>query len=124
TIKEVGVCAVINQSYCTYINQEGRIKEDLEKIWEKTKILYEVSRDDASCGFEELWNKLTSRLPNWNWLKQLFVGIITLIILGIIVCMLFKCFLWCHQDSEENYSNWKRQRIRHQVETGKYFART
>ncbi|NXV39666.1 ERVV2 protein, partial [Rissa tridactyla] len=27
-IKEGGVCAVINQSCCTYINQEGRIEED------------------------------------------------------------------------------------------------
>ncbi|NXV25231.1 ERVV2 protein, partial [Cepphus grylle] len=110
-----GACAVINQSCCTYINQEGRIEEDLEKIWEKNKILYEVSRDNTSWGFEELWNKLTSWLPNWNWLKQLFVGIITLIILGIIVCMLLRCFLWCHRDSEENYSDWKRHRIRHQV---------
>ncbi|XP_074424774.1 endogenous retroviral envelope protein HEMO-like, partial [Larus michahellis] len=124
TIKGGGVCAVINQSCCAYINQEGRIEDDLEKIWEKNKILYEVSKDNTSWGFEELWNKLTSWLPNWNWLKQLFVGIITLIILGIIICMLLRCFLWCHRDSEENYSNWKRHRIRHQVETGKYFAQT
>lgn len=40
TAKEGGGCMVINESCCTYVNQEGRIEEDLHYIWEKTEILH------------------------------------------------------------------------------------
>jgi len=48
--------------------------------------------------------------------------LITLMVLGILVLISLKCFLWCCQDSVEAYSDWKRKKIRHQIETGKYFS--
>jgi len=52
------------------------------------------------------------------------MGLITLIVLGILVCISLKCFLWCCQNSVETYSDWKRNKIRDQIETRKYFSST
>ncbi|XP_040977177.1 endogenous retrovirus group V member 2 Env polyprotein-like [Aquila chrysaetos chrysaetos] len=98
TAEAGGVCTVINQSCCSYVNREGQIEKDLHKIWEKTRIFHEIIKDNMEWGFTDLWDKLTSWLPNFGWLKQLFIGLITLAILGIFVCVLFKCFLWCCQN--------------------------
>lgn len=90
-----GVCTVINTSCCMYVDQSGRISTDLEEIWEQTRTLHEISKDDLSWSYSEIWNKLTSWLPNFQWLKQVFIAIITLVVLGIFVCMLFRCLLCC-----------------------------
>ena len=119
-----GVCTVINTSCCMYVDQSGRISTDLEEIWKQTKILHEITKDDTSWGFQELWDKLTSWLPNLKWLKQVFIAFIILIALGIMVCTMLKCFMWCCQNTTESYESWKRNKIKHQVETGKYFARS
>ena len=124
TAKEGGVCMIINTSCCAYINKDNQIEADLNTLWEKTQVFHEISLDDTSLGFRDLWDKLTSWLPNLGWLKQLFVGLITLMVLGIFVCIFLKCFLWCCWNSAEMYSDWKRNKVRHQVETGKYFTRT
>ncbi|XP_074898255.1 LOW QUALITY PROTEIN: syncytin-2-like [Buteo buteo] len=119
-----GVCTVINMSRCMYIDQSGRISTGLEEIWKQTKILYEITKDDLSWGFRELWDKLTSWLPNFGWLKQIFIMVIILMTLGMIVCIMLKCFVWCCQGMVENYGSWKRNKIRHQVETGRYFTQS
>ncbi|XP_072715512.1 endogenous retroviral envelope protein HEMO-like [Ciconia boyciana] len=124
TAKEGGVCMIINTSCCAYINKDKQIEADLNALWEKARIVQEVSSDDTSLGLRDLWDKLTSWLPNFGWLKQLFIGFITLAILGIFVCVFLKCFLWCHRNSAETYNDWKRNKIRHQVETGRYFTQT
>ena len=90
-----GVCTVINTSCCMYVDQSGRISIDLEEIWKQTRVLHEISKDDLSWSFSEIWNKLTSWLPNFQWLKQVFIALITLVVLGIFVCMLFRCLLCC-----------------------------
>ena len=38
--EEGGLCMVINQTCCTYVNQNKRIETDLNEIWEKTKVLH------------------------------------------------------------------------------------
>ncbi|XP_040977549.1 endogenous retroviral envelope protein HEMO-like [Aquila chrysaetos chrysaetos] len=119
-----GVCTVINTSCCMYIDQSGRISTDLEEIWKQTKILHEITKDDLSWGFKELWDKLTSWLPNFGWLKHVFIMVIILMTLGMMVCIMLKYFVWCCQGTVENYESWKRNKIRHQVETGKYFTRS
>ncbi|NWH54543.1 ERVV2 protein, partial [Fregata magnificens] len=124
TAKEGGVCMIINTSCCVYINKDKQIEADLNALWEKARIFPEVSLDDTSLGFQEIRDGLTSQLLNLRWLKQFFVGIIALAILGIFVCVVMKCFLWCCQKSAKTYDKWKKNKIRHQVETGKYFART
>ena len=73
TAKEGGVCTVINQSCCVYISKDLRTETDLRKIWEQTKVLHRTSQDDTNWE-EDLWNLLTSWLPNLKWLKQLFLG--------------------------------------------------
>lgn len=55
-----GVCTIVNASCCMYIDQSGRISTDLEEIKKQTTVLHEVTRDDLTWGFEEMWNKLTS----------------------------------------------------------------
>lgn len=42
TAKEGGVCAIINQSCCAYIDETHRIETDLQTIWEHTKVLHQV----------------------------------------------------------------------------------
>ena len=65
-----GVCTVINTSCCVYVDQSGRVSTDLEEIWKQTKVLHEVSEDDVSWDFGNVWTTLTSWLPNVQWLKQ------------------------------------------------------
>uniref|UniRef100_A0A8B9FUU2 Envelope glycoprotein n=1 Tax=Amazona collaria TaxID=241587 RepID=A0A8B9FUU2_9PSIT len=90
-----GVCTIINTSCCMYIDQSGRISTDLEEIWKQTRILHEVTKDDVSWGFMDLWNKLTSWLPNLQWLKHIFATSIILLGLGIFICILFQCLMNC-----------------------------
>lgn len=47
TAKEGGVCVVINQTCCSYINQEKQVETDIHWIWEKTNILHTVTQDDT-----------------------------------------------------------------------------
>ncbi|XP_077643821.1 endogenous retrovirus group V member 2 Env polyprotein-like [Lonchura striata] len=94
-----GVCTIVNTSCCVYVDQNNRIATDLSEIWKQTKILHEVTKDDTSWGFEELWKVLTSWLPNLNWLKQLFISVILVILLIIIVWVLIKCVLLCNKEA-------------------------
>ena len=68
TAKEGGACTVINQSCCAYISKDLRTETDLRKIWEQTKVLHRTSQDDTNWK-EDLWNLLSSWLPNLGWLK-------------------------------------------------------
>lgn len=64
TSKEGEVCIIINQTCCSYINQEKWVETDIHQIWEKTKILHIVIQDATSWGFTNIWGKITSSLPN------------------------------------------------------------
>ncbi|NXK17075.1 ERVV2 protein, partial [Arenaria interpres] len=121
--KEGGVCLIINQSCCSYINQEKRIETDIARIWQQSKVLHQVSQDDTSLGFSDLWEKLTSWLPNFAWLKQLFVLLTTIIALGFIVCILFRCFPCCAKRVIGDYELWKKHQLRQKIESGKYFKK-
>lgn len=90
-----GVCTVINTSCCVYIDQSHRVTTDLDRIWEQTRILHEISKDDTSWGFEEVWKALTSWIPNLRWLKQLIAFIGILIIVLILVWIMIKCVMCC-----------------------------
>uniref|UniRef100_A0A8V5GX65 Uncharacterized protein n=1 Tax=Melopsittacus undulatus TaxID=13146 RepID=A0A8V5GX65_MELUD len=116
-----GVCSIINESCCSYIDQSGRIEKDLEEIWKQTRIFHEMAVDDTSCGFEEVWKKLASWLPNLSWLRQLVARILMLIILILIICGMIQCSLWCCKLFMINYEAWKSIEIKHRVEMGNYF---
>ncbi|NXS80697.1 ERVV2 protein, partial [Erpornis zantholeuca] len=123
-----GVCTSINTSCCTYINQPGQITTDIHTIWQHAKILHEVTKDDTSWS-THLWDtRLGSllgfqkfpTLPNLNWLKQLFIGML----LGIIIlctCVFSQCFLRCCQRTTISYDDWKKYKLRHRVERETYF---
>ncbi|NXI48612.1 ERVV1 protein, partial [Galbula dea] len=109
--KDGGVCTVINSTCCTYMDQGGRIATDLQEIWTQTKTLHAITQDDTSWGFSELWHKLTSWLPNFTWLKQLFALMVSLLVLGIMLCVLLRCFFWCCQGTGDAYTNWKKWQL-------------
>lgn len=90
---------MINVSCCMYVDQSGQITDDLREIRKQAKILQEVTQDDTSWGFSELWKELTSWLPDSMWLKQLFVTVIIIILLSIILCIAVRCGLWCFQNT-------------------------
>ncbi|NXD72287.1 ERVV2 protein, partial [Eolophus roseicapillus] len=117
-----GVCSVINDSCCSYIDQSGRITADLKEMWKQVKIFHEVAQDDTSWGFEEIWEKLTW-VPNLSWLRQLFLTVLVIIGMVLITYITVQCSFWCCKQSIMNYEEWKRNKIKHQVETGKYFRK-
>ena len=123
TAKEGGVCTIINQSCCVYLNKDLRIETDLRKIWEQTKVLHKASQDNI--GWEKgLWDTLTSWLPNLGWVKQLFlVGIIIAILVLLIsfTCIVVKCSMCLYQGTGREYEVWKRHELRQKVESGAYF---
>ncbi|NWU98620.1 ERVV2 protein, partial [Upupa epops] len=92
-----GVCTLINSSCCSYIDESSKIETDVTKIWEHAKILHQVSQDntDWGLGFSELWNTLTSWLPNLTWIKQVFVVIIFLVMIGLVVGIMLRCCFLC-----------------------------
>ncbi|KAF1567012.1 Endogenous retrovirus group V member 2 Env polyprotein, partial [Eudyptes schlegeli] len=122
--KEGGVCTVINSSCCTYVDNSQRISADLEQIWQQMRILHLTAQDDTSSGFSELWEKLTSWLPNLTWLKQLFVIIILSIVLGILSFCMLQCSMWMCKQTGSSYEEWKQHKLRQNLEDGKYFAKT
>lgn len=92
-----GVCTVINTSCCMYIDQSHRVATDLNEIWKQTQILHKVTKDNTSWGFEEIWDKITSWLPNFKWLRQIFATIIGVIGLVILIWVMFKCMTLCEK---------------------------
>lgn len=42
-----GVCTLINTPCCTYIAQSGQITTNIHTIWQRAKILHEVTKDDT-----------------------------------------------------------------------------
>ncbi|NWR81149.1 ERVV2 protein, partial [Centropus unirufus] len=121
--KKGGVWVLVNTSCCVYISQERQIETDLDEIWKQTKVLHTLTQDDASRGFTKMWEKLTSRLPNLNCLRQLFATIIAILVLAIIIIILIKRSLWCLQSTRDSYSKWKNHQLHQQLESNKYFEK-
>jgi len=51
---------VINHSCCAYVDKTQRVETGIQAIWERTKLLHQVSMNDTSFGFRDLWEKLMS----------------------------------------------------------------
>ncbi|XP_071657736.1 endogenous retrovirus group V member 1 Env polyprotein-like [Patagioenas fasciata] len=121
--KEGRLCMAINQTCCTYINKERQVETELQRIWEMVKLLHQVSKDDTSFGFTNLREKLTSRLLDLGWFKQLFVLVIILIVLSLLICILLRCLLCCTTGTMDSYIQWKKHQLQQEVESGKYFMK-
>ncbi|NWS57254.1 ERVV2 protein, partial [Chunga burmeisteri] len=107
-----GVCTLINTSCCTYVDESGKIELDIQKIWDRAKVLHQVAEDDISFGLADLWEKLTSWLPNFVWLKQVFITCKITVALGILICCMLQCFVWMCVRSGDSYEEWKRHQLR------------
>jgi len=105
------VSMIINQSCCVHIDETQRIEAELQAVWECTKLLHQVSLDDTSFGFTGFWEKLTSWLPNFAWLKQLFMACIIVIALLILVCISPWCMLCLCKGSENSYEEDRRWKM-------------
>ena len=66
-----------------------------------------------------LVEKFTSWLPNFAWLKQLFIACIIMVF--IFVCIVMKCALWLCKSTGSSYEEWKRHELRQKIESGGYF---
>ncbi|NXN91335.1 ERVV2 protein, partial [Rhinopomastus cyanomelas] len=118
-----GVCTLINTCCCTYIDESSKIEADIQKMWEQAKLFHQVAQVKTKWGFQELWGKLTSWLPNFGWIKQIFVLILTPIVVGIFICILFRPYLWCTNCNKDRHTEWKRNQLRQKVGTGTYFRK-
>ncbi|NXA13784.1 ERVV1 protein, partial [Sapayoa aenigma] len=120
---QAGVCTIVNTSCCMYINQTQRVNTHLQSIWDQTEVLHQITQDDT-WGFRELWNNLTYWLPKLTWLKQLFMIVVMLIVLGIKICFGVWCFIWINTHINDGCEEWKRHQLRWKMESGRYFQRT
>ena len=102
TAKEGGVCTIISQSCCAYITKDVRIETDLRKSWEQTKVLHRASQEDTNWE-RDLWDLLTSWLPNLGWLKQLFLVCIILVLIVGFTCVMKKCSACLCQNTRKEY---------------------
>ncbi|NXY08976.1 ERVV2 protein, partial [Pteruthius melanotis] len=119
--KEGGVCRVINTSCCSCVDLGKRIGTDLQTILEKTQTLHQITLHDTSWGFKEVWDKLTSWLPNLSWLKQLFVRAICVIALLLSVCISSYCCMILCTWNRDAYAQWHKHKLRNKIEKGTYF---
>ncbi|XP_067999133.1 uncharacterized protein [Melanerpes formicivorus] len=118
-----GVCTLINTTCCTYVDRSGQIKTDVQNIWEQGKVLHEVSKDDTSYGLSDLWEELTSWMPNIRWLKQLLLGIVMIVLLIILLLVLIEIIMCTGKSSVESYHKYKNYKLRHELETRHYFKK-
>ncbi|NXK11938.1 ERVV2 protein, partial [Herpetotheres cachinnans] len=116
-----GVCTVINSSCCVYVSEKGRIEKDLKVTKKRSVILQGIEKDDTSWGFTDILDKLTSWLPNFAWLKQLFVAAIGIIVLCVVLSIMICCSLWCCTTTKDSYAEWKRNQLRRKLESDEYF---
>ncbi|NWX29330.1 ERVV2 protein, partial [Notiomystis cincta] len=115
-----GVCTLVNSRCCTYVDNGGKISTDSHTIGKHAKMLHEVTKDDTMWT-TDLWEALTSWLPDLNWLKQLFMGILAIILFLLFTGMYVQCVWWCCPPTSGSYSDWKIYKIRYKIEKGTYF---
>lgn len=70
-----------------------------------------------------MWEKLTSWLPNLNWLRQLFATVVGVLVLAVMIFILVRCSLWCLQSVGDSYSNWKKHQLCQKLESNKNLKR-
>ncbi|KAG8147216.1 hypothetical protein E2320_022713, partial [Naja naja] len=48
-----------------------------------------------SNALKNIWNGLTSWLPDLTWIKEVFLGIVIIIVIGLISCICIQCMPMC-----------------------------
>ena len=92
-----------------------KIKDNIQEI--------QIETNPITEGLKEIWETLTSWLPNFTWLKKLFVSGIVIIFLLALTCIAMRCVLWLCKTSgsKSSYETWKMHKLRQKVESGSYF---
>ncbi|NXI39418.1 ERVV2 protein, partial [Galbula dea] len=116
-----GVCTLVNASCCTYIDESNKIETDIQTIWTHAKILHSVTSDNTSFGLSNLWDTLTSWLPNLIWLKHLFIASLMITVIALLVYCFSRCFFCMFRDTHSSYADWKKYTLREKIQNGQYF---
>lgn len=89
--------------------------ESIHKKLEKMKNNTQQITANVNPILEELGGllgeKFTSWLPNFAWLKQLFIACIIMVFLFIFVCIAMECALWLCKSTGSSYEEWKRHEL-------------
>ncbi|CAM4643954.1 unnamed protein product [Lepidochelys olivacea] len=59
-----GVCVLVNSSCCVFVNQHHRVETDIHILKQQAALFHHISLDTTSAGFQEVWDWLTSWLPD------------------------------------------------------------
>ncbi|XP_075770112.1 endogenous retroviral envelope protein HEMO-like [Pelodiscus sinensis] len=81
-----GVCAVINQSCCFYVNKSGQIEQDVLAIKGAVKVLHAVTEDGKASWLDWLAQHLGFSLT--PFLHSIVNTILTVLLVVIACCML------------------------------------
>ncbi|XP_075791734.1 uncharacterized protein LOC142830467 [Pelodiscus sinensis] len=87
-----GVCAVINQSCCFYVNHSGQIEQDVSAIKDAVKILHAVAKDGEISWLNWLAQHLGLSLT--PFLHSILITVLTIVIVIIIFCITL-CIVKC-----------------------------
>lgn len=88
-----GVCAIGNTT-CSFVDQRGKVKKDVDEIWKGTHILHEVASRNETLKSDHIFHTLTSWLPNWAWIKETFITAVIIVIICVIACGSASCVNW------------------------------
>lgn len=55
-----GVCAVVNTTCCSYVDQSGRVRKDVNETWRGTQIWHEIASRNDTLKFYRIFDTLTS----------------------------------------------------------------
>ncbi|KAG8147221.1 hypothetical protein E2320_022721 [Naja naja] len=75
------------------------ISDKAHFIESKLKVLYNITMHlthiTDSNAFKKIWDGLTSWLPDLTWLKEVFFGVVIIIVIGLISCICIQCMPVC-----------------------------
>uniref|UniRef100_A0A803SUG4 Uncharacterized protein n=1 Tax=Anolis carolinensis TaxID=28377 RepID=A0A803SUG4_ANOCA len=91
--KEGGLCVWLNTTCCHYVNKTGEIETDVGKLHQ----IVETIRKSYTPGDSNWHSWLTSWLPDFGWLKSLFVGFLLVVLLFLCLLILECLFCLCLQ---------------------------
>ncbi|XP_075786339.1 syncytin-A-like [Pelodiscus sinensis] len=89
-----GVCAVINQSCCFYVNHSGQIEQDVSAIKDAVKVLHAVTKDGELSWLSWLAHQLGLSLsPILHFIITTILIILIVIIAFCVILCVVKCLV-------------------------------
>ncbi|KAG8147162.1 hypothetical protein E2320_022873, partial [Naja naja] len=85
-------CEEFNGMCCFDISDKAHFIESKLKVLHN--ITMHLTHIADSNAFKKIWDGLTSWLPDLTWLKEVFLGVI-IIVIGLILCICIQCMPVC-----------------------------